>query len=219
MKITYYLEVLSSWCTWVEPVWAELKQRYAGRAEFQWKIALMNPSDFPVSRAQCDWFYRRSGGTVMHSPYMLNSGWFEAERQGRYETPNLVAEAAKDFGFTGDEIRLAIAHAALREGVKVGDLATAVKVAAKAGKIDGKKLRAAAESKTVKDRVATSTLEFFSHQINQRPAFILGDAIGDKAVFSGLVRIEPLAATIDAMLADTAAYAAHKTHHGVPPKE
>jgi len=32
------------------------------------------------------------------------------------------------------------------------------------------------------------------------------------------VRIEPLAATIDAMLADTAAYAAHKVHHGVPPQ-
>ena len=28
MKVTYYVEVLSSWCHWVEPVWAELKQRY-----------------------------------------------------------------------------------------------------------------------------------------------------------------------------------------------
>jgi len=36
-------------------------------------------------------------------------------------------------------------------------------------------------------------------------------------VFSGLVRIEPLAATIDAMLADTAAYAAHTAHHGTTP--
>ncbi len=218
MKITYYLEVLSSWCHWVEPVWAELKSRYAGRAEFEWRIALMNPGDFPVSQAQCDWFYRRSGGTVMHSPYMLNSGWFEAERKGRYEAPNLVAEAAKDFGFNGDEIRLAIAHAALREGQKVGDLATAVKVAAKAGKIDPKKLLKAAESNVVKDRVATSTADFHAHQVNQRPAFVLTDAIGDKAVFSGLVRIEPLAATIDAMLADTAAYAAHLTHHGTAPK-
>lgn len=218
MKITYYVEVLSSWCHWVEPVWAELKSRYAGRAEFEWKIALMNPGDFPAAQAQCDWFYRRSGGTVMRSAYMLNSGWFEAERQGRYENPNLVAEAAKDFGFNGDEIRLAIANAALREGLKVGDLTTAVKVAAKAGKIDAKKLRAAAESKAVKDRVAASTAEFLSHQINQRPAFVLVDAIGDKAVFSGLVRLEPLAATIDAMLADTAAYATHKAHHGVPPK-
>lgn len=234
MKVTYYLEVLSSWCHWVEPVWAELKTRYAGRAEFDWKIALMSPGDFPVSQAQCDWFYRRSGGTVMHSPSMLSSGWFEAERKGRYEAPNLVVEAAKDFGFTGDEIRLAIAHAALREGQKVGDLATAVKVAARAahstdstgspragsgqGKIDPKKLLKAAESNVVKDRVATSTADFLALQINQRPAFVLTDGIGDKAVFSGLVRLEPLVATIDAMLADTAAYAAHKAHHGDAPK-
>jgi len=217
MKITYYLEVLSSWCTWVEPVWAELKTRYAGRAEFGWKIALMNPSDFPGSRAQCDWFYRRSGGTVMHSPFMLNSGWFEVGREGHYEAPNLVAEAARDFGFPGDEIRLALAYAGVREGQKIGDLATAVAVAAKAGKINAKKLRAAAESAAVRARVEASTKEFFSHQITQRPAFVLEDAIGDKAVFSGLVRIEPLVAAIDAMLADTAAYAAHSAHHGPPP--
>jgi predicted DsbA family dithiol-disulfide isomerase len=218
MKVTYYVEVLSSWCHWVEPVWSGLKQRYAGRADFEWRIALMRPEDFPVSQSQCDWFYRRSGGTVMHSAYMLNSGWFEAERKGHYEAPNLVAEAAKDFGFTGDEIRLALAHAALREGQKIGDLATAVKVAAKAGKMDAKKLRVAAESNLVKDRVATSTADFLALQINQRPSFVLTDAIGDKAVFSGLVRIEPLVATIEAMLADTAAYAAHQAHHGPVPK-
>jgi len=219
MKVTYYLEVLSSWCTWVDPVWAELKQRYAGRAEFEWKIALMNPEDFPVSRSQCDWFYRRSGGTVMRSPFMLNSGWFEAERKGHYEAPNYVAEAAKDFGFNGDEVRLALSRAALREGAKIGDLATAVKIAAKAGKLDVRKLRAAAESAKVRERVKASTTEFFAHQINQRPAFVLTDAIGDKAVFSGLVRLEPLAATIDAMISDSAAYAAHKIHHGGVPEK
>jgi len=219
MKVTYYLEVLSSWCTWVEPTWAELKSRYAGRAEFEWRIALMHPSDFPTSRAQTDWFYQRSGGTVMRSPFMLNSGWFEAERAGHYEAPNLVAEAARDFGFSGDEIRLALAHAGVREGQKIGDLATATAVAAKAGgkKLPAKRLRAAAESPAVKARVEASTRDFFAHQINQRPAFVLTDAIGDQAVFSGLVRLEPLVATIDAMLADTAAYAAHKAHHGGPP--
>ncbi len=219
MKITYYLEVISSWCTWVEPVYAELKRRYAGRAEFEWKIALMKPEDFPVSRDQCEWFYRRSGGTVMHSPFMLNSGWFEAERQGRYEAPNLVAEAARDFGFAGDEIRLALAHAAVREGRKVGnlDVATEVAVAAAGGRLTAATLRAAAESAAVRARVEASTAEFLAHRISQRPAFILTDSIGDKAVFSGLVRLEPLVATIDAMLADTAAYAAHAVHHGRPP--
>jgi predicted DsbA family dithiol-disulfide isomerase len=218
MKVTYYVEVLSSWCHWVEPVWSRLKERYAGRADFEWRIALMRAEDFPVSQSQCDWFYRRSGGTVMRSAYMLNSGWFEAERKGQYEAPNLVAEAAKDFGFNGDEIRLALAQAALREGQKIGDLATAVKVAAKAGKIDAKKLRVAAESNLVKDRVATSTADFFALQLNQRPSFVLTDAIGDKAVFSGLVREEPLIATIEAMVADTAAYDTHQAHHGTVPK-
>ncbi len=219
MKVTYYLEIFSSWCTYAEPTWAELKRRYAGRAEFEWKIALMNPEDFPDSREQCDWFYRRSGGTVMHTPFMLNSGWFDAARKGEYKAPDLVAEAARDFGFDGDEIRLALAHAALREGRKVADLATAVAVATKAGgaRLNAKKLRAAAESEKVRARIEASTKEFFAHQINQRPAFVLHDAIGDKAVFSGLVRLEPLSATIDAMLADTAAYAAHAAHYGAPP--
>jgi predicted DsbA family dithiol-disulfide isomerase len=217
VSVTYYLEILSSWCSYVEPVWTELKTRYAGRAEFHWKIALLNPADFPASRAQCDWFYQRSGGTVMHAPVMLNSGWFDPARQGDYTAPNLVAEAGRDFGIDDDRLRLALTHAGLHEGRRIGDLAVAVAVAAKAGKLDPRKLRARATSAAVKARVAGSTAEFFAHQVNQRPAFVLTDAIGDKAVFSGLVRLEPLAATIDAMLADTAAYAAHAAHHGKPP--
>jgi predicted DsbA family dithiol-disulfide isomerase len=217
MKVTYYLEVLSSWCAWVEPAWAELKARYAGRAQFEWRIALMRESDYPVSRSQCDWFYRRSGGTVMHSPVMLNSGWFERERAGSYPNPNLVAEAARDFGFSDDTVRLAIARAALVDGRKVGSMAESVSAASKASGIPAKKLRARAESAAVRTRVLASTAEFHAHRISQRPAFILEDAIGDKAVFSGLVRIEPLAAALDAMLSDTAAYAAHAAHHGAPP--
>lgn len=218
MKVTYYLEVLSSWCAWAEPTWAALKSRYAGRAEFHWKIALMNPSDFPISREQCEWFYRRSGCTVMRSPFKLNSGWFEPERKGNYHAPNLVAEAGKDFGISDDTLRLAIAHAAVREGRKIGDMGEAIAVATAATKLDPTKLRAKAESAEVKERVDASTAEFHGHRVTQRPAFILEDAIGDKAVFSGLVSIDPLIATIDVMLADSAAYASHAAHHGPPPK-
>lgn len=217
MKITYYLEVISSWCYWVEPTWAELKARYAGRVEFDWKIALMQRDDYPVSREQCDWFYRRSG-MLMKSPFMLNSGWLEPFREGLFPAASYVAEAGRDFGLTGDELRLALAYAADREGVKVASMGPAIEVAVKVTKLDGAKLRARAESPEVAARIKAGTAEFFAHQINQRPAFILTSDIGDKAVFSGLVRIEPLAATIDAMLADTAAYAAHKAHYGAPPK-
>ena len=216
MKVTYFVEVLSSWCYYVEPVWNELKQRYAGRAEFEWQIALMSPADFPTSREQCEWFYRRSGGTVLQLPYLLNAGWFEVERKGRYESPNLVAEAARSLGVRDDRVRNALSHAGLREGAKVGDLATAVRIAAAAGGLDAEKLRATAESPQVLGKVKASTEDFLSHRINQRPAFILTDEIGDKAVFSGLVTLAPLTATIDAMLSDTAAYALHREKHGTP---
>src|SRR2546422_1022613 len=126
MKVTYYLEVLSSWCFWAEPAWAEVTRRFAGKAEFGWKLALMDASGLPKSRAQCDWFYRRSG-TIMRSAFMLNSGWFEPERT-EYLAPNLVAEAAKDFGVTDDRVRLAIARAALVDGRKVGRWEEAVAV-------------------------------------------------------------------------------------------
>src|SRR6516164_10198682 len=118
VKITYYLEVISSWCYWAEPAWMELKHRYAHKpVEFGWKLALMNETGFPRSQAQCEWFYRRSG-TIMRSPFMLNPGWFESGEK-EYLAPNLVAEAAKDFGVKDDRVRLAIATAALREGQQV----------------------------------------------------------------------------------------------------
>ena len=216
MRVTYYVEIFSSWCLLAEPAWAELKAKYAGRVAFDWKIALMNAEDFPETPEQCDWFYRRSG-TVMRSPFRLSSGWVEAGTRMLYPTPNLVAEAARELGATGDEVRLALAHAAMREGRKVARIEEAVAVAAAAGKLDPKALRELAGSAKVKDRVAASTAEFHAHRINQRPSFLLEDAIGDKAVISGLVVAGPLAATIDAMLADTAAYVSYAAHHGKPP--
>lgn len=216
MRVTYYTEIFSSWCLWSEPAWAELKAKYAGRVIFDWRIALMNAEDFPETPEQCDWFYRRSG-TVMRSPYLLSSGWVEGGPREKYVTPNLVAEAARELGATGDEVRLALAQAAMREGRKVARLEEAITVAAAAGQLDPRVLRELAGSTKIRERVAASTAEFHAHLVNQRPTFILEDPIGDKAVFSGLVQAAPLAATIDAMLADTLAYASYAAHHGKPP--
>jgi len=48
---------------------------------------------------------------------------------------------------------------------------------------------------------------------------VIDTEVGDRAVFSGVVKFEPLAATIDSMLDDAAVYAAHKAHFGEPPKK
>lgn len=216
IQVTYYLEVVSSWCHWAEPAWAELKHQYADVAEFHWKLALMDAAGFPMSRAQCDWFYRRSG-TVVGSPYMLNSGWFDAGT-AEYLAPNLVAEAARDFGVNDDRVRLALAQAALREGLKVGRWEVAAEIAVRATGLDSAALLAKSRSPEIKARARSTTAEFHALQVNQRPTFVLESTIGDRAVFSGTWRTAPLIAAVESMLADAAAYRTHAAHFGVTPE-
>jgi predicted DsbA family dithiol-disulfide isomerase len=215
IRVTYYLEVISSWCYWAEPAWAELKQRYAGRAQFEWKIALMDATGLPASRAQLDWFYRRSG-TIVHSPFMLNSGWLE-EGMTEYPVPNLVTEAARDLGATDDRVRLAIATAAMREGKKVHRWEDCVPIAASAGKLNADELKRRAQSPEIEKRARAATAEFHALQVSQRPTFVVESEIGDKAVFSGVWRPAPMVETIEAMIEDQAAYKSWAAHIGPAP--
>jgi len=214
--VTYYLDVISSWCFWAEPAWAELKRRYQDKVEFQWKIALLDQKALPVSREQEEWFYRRSG-TIMRSPFMLSSAWYEPIRP-EYLAPNCVAEAAKDFGINDDRVRLALSYAGLREGKRIGEWKIAAEIGAKASSLDAKELLERARSTVVETRVRADTADFHLLQVTQRPAFVFDTEIGDRAVFSGFARVAPLLAALDAMLDDAQAYKAHAAHFGAPPR-
>lgn len=215
INVTSYIDVVSSWCFWGEPTWAKLQERYQGQVDFQWKIALMDKTGLPASRQQHDWFYRRSG-MLMRSPFMLKSDWCD-HTEAEFLAPNAIAEAGKDFGVKDDRIRLAIANAALREGKKMGDWDLSAAVASQAANLEKAKLLERAQSKDIEERVRRSTSEFHALKVTQRPTFVIDTEIGDRAVFSGLVRLEPMAATIDGMLDDAVQYAAHKAHFGDPP--
>ena len=217
VKITYYLDVVSSWCYWAEPAWAELKQRYArSPVELGWKIALLDETSMSKSPGQCDWFYRRSG-SIVRSPFMLNSGWWEPKILKECLAANCVAEAARDFGVTDDRVRLALMEAAMRKGQKVGNWETSAAVAAKATGLRPAMLLKKARSREIEERVRAATAEFHALQVTQRPTFVLDSNIGDRAVFSGVWRLEPLIAAVESMLADAAAYQSWKAHFGDPP--
>lgn len=215
LKVTIYLDVISSWCFWAQPAWEELKKRYADRVDFVWKIALMDASGFPKSIEQANWFYRRSG-MMMCSPFMLKPGWFEPNLQ-ECLAPNLVAEAARDFGVTDDRVRMALANATEREGLKTNNWELAAEIGAKAADLDKAKLLEGARSPEVEARARASTAEFHALQVTQRPTFVVDSEIGDRAIFSGFAKLEPISCTIDAMLDDLDAYAAHAAHFGEPP--
>jgi predicted DsbA family dithiol-disulfide isomerase len=215
LKLTMYIDVISSWCFWAQPAWEELKKRYSGRVDFEWKIALMDASGFPKSVEQAEWFYRRSG-MMMRSPFMLKPGWFEPNLQ-ECLAPNLVAEAARDLGVTDDRVRMALANATEREGQHTNEWNLSAEIGAVAGGLDKQKLLERARSPEIEARARASTAEFHALQVTQRPTFVVDSEIGDRAIFSGFAKIEPIAATIDAMLDDLAAYAAHAAHFGEPP--
>ena len=212
IKVTYYLDVVSSWCYWAEPAWTELKRRYVkSPVEFDWQIALLDVESMSKSREQCDWFYRRSG-TIVRSPFMLNSGWLDPV-QPEYLAANCVAEAGKDLGVTDDRVRLALMEAAMREGQKIVDWNLSASIAAKAAGLNETDLLTKARSPEVEKRVRSATAAFHVLQVTQRPAFVLDSNIGDRAVFSGFWRIEPLIAAMESMLKDaTAAYESYKSH-------
>lgn len=114
-------------------------------------------------------------------------------------------------------MRCALSHAAYRESQKVGRLEVAVEIAVAAGGLDAAALGARAQFPEVTVRRRATTAEFLALPVGQRPTFLLEDAIGDRAVFSGLVRLEPLVATIAAMRRDVAAYAEFQARQPGPP--
>ena len=216
VRVTYYTEVTSSWCYWVEPIWAELKKRYENRVEFGWKIALLPPEALPKSRQQAEWFYRRSG-LAMRSPFMLEAGWLNPNTR-EYLAPNCTAEGAREFGIHDDSVRLALAEAGLRQGADIGDWEFCTTLAAKLANVRKEELMAVSQSPAIESRVRNSTHEFNQFQVQQRPAFLVEDAIGDRAIFSGVVAMDPLVQTIEAMLRDCAFYASYAAHHGTAPE-
>src|SRR5436853_6562352 len=139
ISITNYLDVMSSWCFWSQPTWAELKRRYADRVEFDWKIALMDPAGLPKSRKQEEWYYRRSG-LMNRSPFMLRTDSYEPMLP-EYLASNLVAEAARDLGIEADSVRLALSNSILRVGTNASrDVDVAAEMGARAGGLEKGKL-------------------------------------------------------------------------------
>src|ERR1700757_2771456 len=165
ITVSDYLDVVSSWCFWSEPTWAELKRRYEGRVKFGWKIALMDASGFPRTREQAEWYYRRSG-TMMGSKVMLKPGWYRPNLQ-ECLAPNLVAVAAREFGVSDDRVRLALARGTLLEGGDTGEWETALEVGAKAGGLERDQLKARALSGEIEQKVRETTAEFHRLQVTQ----------------------------------------------------
>jgi predicted DsbA family dithiol-disulfide isomerase len=202
VKLFHYLDVMSSWCLYAEPHVDHLRQKYGSRLSYDWRIALIT-ENMPGgnTRQQVEWFYKRSGSI---SGVHLNPDWC----QGPHTTlePNLAAEAARELGFNDDRVRLALARAALIEGMPICHKTVAADVVAAVTGIEAGRILTLMNGPTLRERIKATGEEFAAFRIDQRPAFVLRSSIGDTAIFSGIWAFEPLDATIGAMLHDVDKY-------------
>lgn len=203
VTLVHYIDVMSSWCYYAEPHVERLRGKYGRRLSYEWRIALITEGmPHGHSREQVEWFYRRSGSI---SGTQLNPDWC----RGPYTTlePNLAAEAARELGFGDDRVRLALARAAMIEGMPICRRRESVDVVAAVTGMEPDKITALMNDPRIDDRVKQTSEEFAALNIDQRPAFVLRSNIGDIAIFSGVWTFEPIDATIGAMLSDEDKYA------------
>jgi hypothetical protein len=62
-------------------------------------------------------------------------------------------------------------------------------------------------------------VEWQDLKVSQRPTFLIDTEIGDRAIFSGVIKLGPIAATLDSTIDDATAYAAYDAHFGAAPAE
>jgi predicted DsbA family dithiol-disulfide isomerase len=206
VKITHYIDVLSSWCLLAEEGLARIRAEHGAALDYEWRIAWIRDGGLVTySHEQLAWYYAR---TKAVSGVSLVP-WFEGPANST-STANLAAEAARALGVTDDRVRLALSRAGMIEGRPLGRREIVVEIAAQAGALDPRALDEKMNDPAIAHILRENAATFAGlavHGVDQRPTFIFENTIGDRAILSGVWRYEPLAACASAMLADERAYA------------
>jgi predicted DsbA family dithiol-disulfide isomerase len=205
MKVTHYIDVLSSWCLIAEDHLARVRAAHGPALEYEWRIAwVRDGGPATYTREQLAWYYDRSAhvGGMQFTPWVENPASSTAPA-------NLAAEAARALGVTDDRVRLALARAGLMDGKPLGRREVAIEIAAAAGGLDPRALDAKMNDPAIEQILRENAAGFAKlapHGIDQRPTFVLENAAGDRVILSGVWRYEPLAAAVSALIADEEAY-------------
>jgi len=205
IRLTYYLDVLSSWCFVVEGALARLRDDLGPRLEYDWRLAyLFGGGPMGYGPEMNAWFYRRTGSIT---GVKLNPTWKELADETTWFA-NLATQAARGLGVPDDRVRLAMSRAAMVDGRHIGRRDVAVHVASEASGLPIVDIEREMNDPRAAQALEKSTQEYKALGVKVQPAFVLTNDIGDTAILSGLYRYETLAACAAEMLTAADGYAA-----------
>jgi predicted DsbA family dithiol-disulfide isomerase len=204
LKLTFYVDVLSSWSFVAEQALDRLRAELGARLEVEWRIAfLFDGGPMGYSLEKNAWYYRRNRSVT---GVTLNTVWRESMADTTWHA-NLAAQAARSLGIEDDRVRRALSRAAMVDGKHVGRRDVAVAIAASAAGVSVAELEKAMDDPRTAARMHETTAEFKALKLAVQPVFIFRNEIGDTAILSGLYTYETLAACAREMLAAADGYA------------
>lgn len=213
VKIIYYLDILSSWCTFAEAPLEKVRAKFGSDLEYEWRLAVLRESKpLGYSNADLAWYYARSKSMT---GMQLNDVWLESTSDSTW-WPNLVAEAARSLGAVDDKVRLALAKAGMIDGQHVQHRDVSERIAAAASGLDAASLHKAVDDPAVAERVRATTAEYRALPVAVVPTFLISNEIGDVNLLSGAYRYEHIAPCVEQLLADAKAYAAFNAANPAP---
>lgn len=197
VEVIYYVDVLSSWCWVAERAVERIEQRCGGAVRLEWRIAqLFDFGPLPFTQPELEWYYSR---TEKISGVRMDASWRDSA-DATTKFANQAAEACRNLGVRGSDVRRGLARAALVEGKPLGRREVALAEAARLSGLPPEQISAKMDAQDVQQRIAQTTQEFKDLALPQLPSFVLRNTSGDLAVFSGLYTFESLDAVIAEML-------------------
>ncbi|HEY5094210.1 MAG TPA: DsbA family protein [Candidatus Eremiobacteraceae bacterium] len=213
VKIVYYLDILSSWCTFAEASLEKVRTKFGSDLDFEWRLAVLRDSKpLDYSNEDLAWYYARSKSMT---GMQLNDVWLESKSDATW-WPNLVAEAARSLGAVDDKVRLALSKAGMIDGQHVQHRDISERVAAAASGLDPARLHKAVDDPAVAERIRATTAEYRALPVSVVPTFLISNEIGDVNLLSGAYRYEHIAPCVEQLLADAKAYAAFNAANPAP---
>lgn len=213
VKLTYYVDTLSSWCLIAETALDRLRDEFGPQIELDWKVVALNEgAPFADSPEKFEWFYRR---TKAVTGTQLNAAWHTSMEDGSLY-PNLAVEAARTLGSTGDRVRRALSRGALVEGKRVPEREVALDIAAQAGGIDRATLSKTMDDPRTLAAIMRATMEFRALPVSVIPCFVIENHVRDRAILSGLYEYETIASVVREMVRASERYREFMTANPEP---
>lgn len=203
LECTYFLDILSQWCFVADEALAKLRSKYGKNVNVSYRfVPIAFKGELPVTRSEQIVAYERSAMITG----VKTVPWIEEHQAPNTWEANATAPAAAHLGFDLDEVRKAIARAALLRAEPMGRPGAAMALVSQTFGIHLDELETLVHSPQIAAEMQAAEDEFKALHLRVRPTFLLRNGIEDHIILGGAWRFDLLEQCAQRLIDDDTAY-------------